>query len=502
MRTLKSLSLLLLSSPLLFCMDMSMDVQMKKTAGASGAGTASGSSDSDRLSGSKRKQSDRLAISNLDGLPNDLLENIFKRVSSVSLVSPTSKNFNSVNNSILKPLWDKLKLLPVNNFIPNIIVSMNLPEGTEPVYIHFQQIYRTLLGLAGKDIPSTKPAGIDVTNPDFLLALDLEAMSKYPNNLSLMLASAKYGITDIVNRLLTTGVDINATGRDRKTALILAAQNGRTKTVEFLLTQPIKIDAVDNDEYSALVHACRGGYVEMSNALLTAGADINANVDGRCFVTALIVAAESGHIKILNALLDAGADINATNLYGWTALMYAAFKGDTEIVNFLSTAGANINALYVYNNNTALIFAASEGHIETVHALLAAPGVNVNIANNNGWTAIMCAARSGYVETVKALIDKGADVDVSNSYGLTVLMSAAMPEWGTPEEASIATVNALLKANVYIPEDISKFPKVIQVLLEQEKKAREDRRFPVKRDKYYDAMEKESGAGGAGGGEA
>ena len=67
-----------------------------------------------------------------------------------------------------------------------------------------------------------------------------------------------------------------------------------------------------------------------------------------------------------------------------------------------------------------LIYAAKEGNIGLVKELIER-GANVNMQDNNGWTVLIYAARYGHNNVVKELIEAGANVDIRSNDGLTAL---------------------------------------------------------------------------------
>ncbi|KAK1991098.1 putative histone-lysine N-methyltransferase, H3 lysine-9 specific, partial [Colletotrichum falcatum] len=62
----------------------------------------------------------------------------------------------------------------------------------------------------------------------------------------------------------------------------------------------------------------------------------------------------------------------------------------------------------------------SNGYLEVVK-LLVDKGADVTVSNENGWTPLNAASSNGYLEVVKLLVDKGADITVPNDNGWTPL---------------------------------------------------------------------------------
>jgi serine/threonine-protein phosphatase 6 regulatory ankyrin repeat subunit B len=81
------------------------------------------------------------------------------------------------------------------------------------------------------------------------------------------------GDEKIVEHLLTSGANINVTGKDGRTALMLAVERGETEIVQYLLKNSAKINIVTKDGASALDLAVSGGHTEIVK-LLKNGANI------------------------------------------------------------------------------------------------------------------------------------------------------------------------------------------------------------------------------------
>ena len=114
----------------------------------------------------------------------------------------------------------------------------------------------------------------------------------------------------------------------------------------------------------------------------------------------LITATKRGDVKALTELIDKGADVNAKDeWWNWTALMYAT---------------------------THYYFDISNIYLEIIKVLLD-NGADINVKNNEGKTVLHLASSSGRHEVVKVLLDnKGADIDAKDNQGRTALMVASV----------------------------------------------------------------------------
>ena len=92
--------------------------------------------------------------------------------------------------------------------------------------------------------------------------------------------------------------------------------------------------------------------------------------------------------------------------------------------------------------NSEYLEAAEEGVLGTLVTLLDA-GADIKSTDTYGDTALHLAAREGHDEIVKTLVDRGLDVNTRGQNGLTPLMNAAA-------EGSESIVNFLIEAGADI----------------------------------------------------
>jgi ankyrin repeat protein len=224
-----------------------------------------------------------------------------------------------------------------------------------------------------------------------------------------------------------------------------------------------------------LLYAARDGHVEAARLLVAAGADREL-ADGNG-IRPLLMAALNGQIAVARLLVEAGADVNADDFWGrsplWAAVEYRNLDMNNndqdaptdngvnrapflDLIRLLIDKGANVNArtrevppprrwLYSLNDvswvdftgQTPFLRAAFSGDTTTMK-LLVERGADPNLPTLAGTTPLMAAAGVGwvvaqtYTESVQARIDAvalclelGADVNATNSMGLTALLGAA-----------------------------------------------------------------------------
>jgi ankyrin repeat protein len=296
-----------------------------------------------------------------------------------------------------------------------------------------------------------------------------------------------HGRVDLVQCLLTAGANPHC-GSISTTALGLAAERGATEIIQILLSQGVSVnEPVDRDNWTALLSAIKGGHKSVVELLVTAGANVNiwsrgetpillaakceerdiyhylyplvntsirlcADRDGERLLRAtrnrriraqnrpvekLIAMAIEENVAEVNRAIEIGVEIDELGAQGHTALMAAAYYGHKSIVKILLEAGANPHLLSdddgLGEGMTALMFAAQSFFASNRHAvfkLLLASGADVNQRGAGGKTAIFAAALagSGYQDCVETAIAAGADLDLRDDRGHTVLALVAAAE--------------------------------------------------------------------------
>lgn len=211
-------------------------------------------------------------------------------------------------------------------------------------------------------------------------------------------------------------------GLDGSTALSLAAKYGMTEVVEFLLSKGANVSSKDEMGRTPLILAVEFGHAEIAGVLIAKGADVNAKSDsGQTPLTIAesrsenqtvailrqlpdpgryhplsqaeiqlrddwLGAAEFGRLEKVKAVLDKHPDLlESSNRFGETALYGAAVTGMTQVVEFLLSKGANVNASDRFGK-TVLMMSADYGHAETARVLIA-KGAAVSAMDKAGHTA-------------------------------------------------------------------------------------------------------------------
>ncbi|MBR6976760.1 MAG: ankyrin repeat domain-containing protein, partial [Ottowia sp.] len=122
-----------------------------------------------------------------------------------------------------------------------------------------------------------------------------------------------------------------------------ASELGSVFDVDKALDSGVGVDATDAEGRTALMLAVQGESVNVLRHLFDKGAAINAR--DKSGATALMYAARHGQTPgaqvAIKMLLDRGADVNATDNQGRTALAIAREQGHDTIVELLRAAGGH-----------------------------------------------------------------------------------------------------------------------------------------------------------------
>jgi ankyrin repeat protein len=186
--------------------------------------------------------------------------------------------------------------------------------------------------------------------------------------------------------------------------LIQAAKSGDVAEIRRLISNGVNVNATDSSGFTALMSAV----VDATDAvpdLLSAGANVNTkdNVEG---ATALTIACQRKNLQVIKALVNHGANVNAISKYGQTPLMTAAGTCSEPVVRYLLQNGAKV-AEKSASGGTALFSAVVQGCVDVAKTLLQA-GADVNVRTTDGHNLVELARSNHDARMVRLLKQSGA----------------------------------------------------------------------------------------------
>ncbi len=262
---------------------------------------------------------------------------------------------------------------------------------------------------------------------------------------------------NLVKQLLES-YPANVFNHKKQTPLMLAAVSGNRRIIELLLSHGANPEQSDLEGMNALHYALKGQEEQAALALLPLMR--NGNESDRRGITPLFLASSQGFLSVVRYLCEHGNYKQAFDDWGRDALHHAASKNQVKVIEYLVSKGFPINQpehptspskLRSCKKRTPLHLAAGLGHSEAVATLLnlgADPDVGdawdrtvyeyavmskespmLRIVeqlsqyhtNEHKTKRLFAAAQSNHLETLDELILEGADINVTNKDGNTLI---------------------------------------------------------------------------------
>ena len=232
------------------------------------------------------------------------------------------------------------------------------------------------------------------------------------------LAAARKGDLPYFQNNIGT-LDLNVRDDEGKTPLILASIRGHLDVVKFLVENGCNIILMDLNEYSAFTYAVQEKKIEIVKYFIQQNFGVEQS---GTYIRPIILALMYNAFDIANLLLDLGAKVNVEDKRGLTPLMMAARFDNRIFTRILENEHVNVNAVSKDGHN-ALWDACESLNIKNCQALLS-KGANANIVDKGGSSILMYLIENEYDDSknlVKLLLEKGTNVNIVNNRGDNVL---------------------------------------------------------------------------------
>ncbi|WP_158827580.1 ankyrin repeat domain-containing protein [Mucilaginibacter lacusdianchii] len=229
--------------------------------------------------------------------------------------------------------------------------------------------------------------------------------------------------TKVYDALAAHGVDLKkSTNQDGANALLLAIANDKDFALtNYFVSKGLDLKSTDAAGNNAFSYAAKSGNMELMKTVLQKGVPVNQN--------AMLMAAQAGGgrrgpgssagatLAVYQYLESLGVKPTTTSKTGENVLHYIARKpNQAEIIQYFLSKGVDVNKADE-EGNTPLMNAASSNRDTAVLGALLPRVKNINQANQKGVTALALAVRNNSPEVVRFLVNKGADVKVTDRAG-------------------------------------------------------------------------------------
>ena len=301
--------------------------------------------------------------------------------------------------------------------------------GPAPSPSEIYPIQQALKGSSGTIVQRLLEAGADLHKPK------LSVMDVFKSSI-IRLQHTDELIPLLLTKLEADSVSVSKFKNQLSDLLVTAVTQRQVELVKLLINKGAN---PNHRHYSGdlpvLVLAANEGNLDVCRALIEAGAVLN-NLSYIEDVRPLTAAVEAGLAKAVDTLIKLGAEVNVCShlhIQKVSLLHIAVARKNVPIVKLLLAAGGEIKAMGNQNLSPLHIVCQDKSGSDEVTSLSLIslllskidPGDAVlDMENTRGQTALLLAIRNQCVECARCLMDKGANVNRTDSNGETVLQSS------------------------------------------------------------------------------
>ncbi|UII24009.1 ankyrin repeat domain-containing protein [Fulvivirga ligni] len=225
----------------------------------------------------------------------------------------------------------------------------------------------------------------------------------------------------IYNYLLANGANIKDVNHDGANSLLLLIPHlSDDQMIDYFIDHGLSLQDQDENGNNVFFYTAKTGNKDMMDILIEKGVDYKAL--GKKGANAIIAASQgtrrkTNDLNVFKYLESKGIAPNIITEEGVTPLhALAARSKDASVIEYFINKGVDINQVDNHGN-TALINAASRNDLQIVKLVTIK---EINHKNKAGETALANAVRGNTIEVVEFLIDKGAEVKLTDAEGKTL----------------------------------------------------------------------------------
>ncbi len=194
----------------------------------------------------------------------------------------------------------------------------------------------------------------------------------------------------------------------------LLAKRNTAEINAFIASNPTALDKVDDNGVSGLMYI---GYHQLPDSLAFA-------IEKKKDFTVYEAAAMGLLHRVITKVNSQPTLLNTPAKDGFYPLTLACFFGQGEVVNYLLKKGAEVNLPAINPSKVTPLHSAVARKDFDICKLLIENGADVNATQTKGVTALMSAAHIGNLKLVTYLVEHGADITAQMDDGKTALAYA------------------------------------------------------------------------------
>jgi ankyrin repeat protein len=303
------------------------------------------------------------------------------------------------------------------------IVKKILDTGISPNSSTSDTKYPLMEAVTNNNLTTIKLLLVRGADPNYMPEQD---------TVSPLIIACQEGFENIARLLIEYGADINYTcGFENPINNAFSSNN--INIVKMLLEHNVNINCTGYFNRTPLLHAFELRKWDLVSQLIDMGADVNVYVDGGYSITPLYEACLFGNLKLVIKIVEAGADVNFSVDNHVTPICIGTIHGFTHIVEYLLEHGSHFTKIETCNYIPAHL-AIRYGHLEILkmfekyyQQVQFSAILNKNDDNEDN-IPINIACEFGHIDVVKYILSKGVDINVTNSKGITPLITAVIAQ--------------------------------------------------------------------------
>ena len=232
----------------------------------------------------------------------------------------------------------------------------------------------------------------------FIEGLKYDVNEKDKDGDTLLHGAAMSGRSNVVEYLISKGVDVNEVDSEGKTPLHLAVEE-EISVVEDLISAGANVNARDNKNLTPLWYACKSGNLDIVKYLVSKGAVWDESVRGYGFPVSQ--AAVNGNLNVVKYFVEElGFDVNKKDELGLTLMHFASMWRGGIFMDAASELGIDKKSFLGLLNISKNVEEYLDQHIAIIEYLLS-KGADINARDYSGRTPLDVAVMDKIREYLK-----------------------------------------------------------------------------------------------------